>query len=152
MGLLGLLWGYWCFGCFCCAISKGFSFHFLAVVAFCVASFDWVSVVLSCVFKYVKGVVWFTSAMKQCSLCNCTLPPDTTKRRRLHGTSSSFALQTFVEISSQAHLGSLVPCGDKGVDGPFLCLPCHGQLEKISKLKANLKYLTGDVERKMKQL
>ena len=29
---------------------------FLAVVAFCVTSFDWVSVVLSCVFKYVKGV------------------------------------------------------------------------------------------------
>ena len=89
--------------------------------------------------------------MKRCSLCSCNLPADSTKRRRLHGTSSSFALQAFVEISSQAYLETVVPRGDKGVDGPFLCLQCHSQLEKISKVKTSLKYLTEDVERKIKQ-
>ena len=33
-----------------------------------------------------------------------------------------------MEISSQAHLECVVPRGDKGVDGPFLCLRCHSQL------------------------
>lgn len=89
--------------------------------------------------------------MKRCSLCNCSLPEDSTKRRRLHGTSSSFALQAFLEVSLRAGLGSVVPREDKGADGPFLCLACHSQLEKVSKLKANLAFLTEDVERKLKQ-
>ena len=88
--------------------------------------------------------------MKRCSLCYCELPKDSTKRRRLHGTSSSFSLQAFVEVSLEAGLGSAVPMRDKGADGPFLCLPCHSQLEKVSKLKANLRFLTEDVEKKLK--
>ena len=86
--------------------------------------------------------------MKLCSLCHCDLPKDSTKRRRLHGTSSSFALQAFVELSSKAGLEGVVPKGDKGADGPFLCLACHSQLEKVAKLKANLRFLTEDVEKK----
>lgn len=89
--------------------------------------------------------------MKRCSVCSCTLPADATKRRRLHGISSSFALQAFIEISSQTGLESVVPREDKGFEGPFLCLQCHSQLEKISKVKANLKQLTETVQNKIKQ-
>ena len=95
-------------------------------------------------------VLHATAAMKRCSLCYCELPKDSTKRRRLHGTSSSFSLQALVEVSSEAGLGSAVPTKDRGADGPFLCLPCHSQLEKVSKLKANLRFLTEDVKKKLK--
>ena len=84
--------------------------------------------------------------MKRCSLCYCELPKDSTKWRRLHGSSSSFLLQVFVEGSSEAGLGSAVPMREKGADGPFLCLLW---LEKVSKLKANL---AEDVEKKLKNM
>ena len=40
-------------------MGKGFSFHFLTIVAFVIASFYWVSIVLGCVFKQVEGIVRF---------------------------------------------------------------------------------------------
>ena len=40
-----------------------------------------------------------------------------------------------------------MPMIDKGADGPFLCILCHSQLEKVSKLKTNLRFLTEDVEK-----
>ena len=40
-----------------------------------------------------------------------------------------------------------MPTKDRGADGLFLCLPCHSQLEKVSKLKANLRFLTEDVKK-----
>ena len=44
-----------------------------------------------------------------------------------------------------------MPIRDNGAaDGPFLCIPCHSQLEKVSKLKTNLRFLTEDVEKKLK--
>lgn len=93
-----------------------------------------------------------TVAAKHCSLCHCTLPTDTTKRRRLHGISSSLALQVFLDVSSQAGLKNVVPLEDHGPrNGPFLCLKCHSQLDKTAKLKANLAHLTTDIERKVKE-
>ena len=50
----------------------------------------------------------------------------------------------------QAKLESIVSVDKGGENGPFLCLPCFNQLEKISKLKANLRHLSEDVEGKMK--
>ena len=64
--------------------------------------------------------------------------------------SSSFALQVFKDASAQVGLDSVVP-PDKGIHGPFLCLPCCNQLEKMSKLKANLHTLSSDVVRKIKE-
>ena len=55
--------------------------------------------------------------MKRCSLCYCELPKDSTKRRRLRSTSSSFSLQAFIEVSSEAGLESSVPVRDEGADG-----------------------------------
>ena len=97
-------------------------------------------------------VLTTTAAMKRCSLCYCELPKDSTEWRRLNGTSSSFSLQTFVEVSSEAGLGSAVFMRDKGPDGPFLCSLCHSQLEKVSKLKANLRFLTEGIEKKLKNM
>ena len=88
---------------------------------------------------------------KCCSLCSCTLPEESSKRRRLHSTSSSFALQAFIEASSQCGLERVVPRGDQGVNGPFLCLACCSQLEKMSKLRANLRHLTEEVTSKIKK-
>ena len=88
-------------------------------------------------------------AMKLCSLCYCTLPEESSRRRRLHSTSSSLALQAFVDVSSQCGLQRVVPHVDKGVNGPFLCLACCSQLEKFSKVKTNLYHLTEDVTRKI---
>ena len=87
--------------------------------------------------------------MKRCSLCSCTLPADSSKRRRVHSTSSSLALQAFVDVSSQCGLQGVVPRRDEGANGPFFCLSCCSQLEKFSKVKANLHHLTGDVTRKI---
>ena len=83
--------------------------------------------------------------MKTCSLCSCILPESSSKRRRLYGTSSSFALQAFKEASVQARLERVVSADEGGDYGPFLCLTCFCQLEKISKLKANLRHLSEDV-------
>ena len=44
-------WGYWGFGCFCCAVGKGFSFHFRTVIAFVITSFDGVSIILGGMFE-----------------------------------------------------------------------------------------------------
>ena len=87
-------------------------------------------------------------AMKLCSLCYCTLPEESS-RRRFYSTSSSLALQAFVDVSSQCGLQRVVPHVDKGVHGPFLCLACCSQLEKFSKVKTNLYHLTEDVTRKI---
>ena len=46
----------------------------------------------------------------------CALPKDLTKRRKFHSTSSSFALQAFVEVSSQVGLESVVPQEDIGAN------------------------------------
>ena len=89
------------------------------------------------------------TAMKRYSLCSCKLPADSSKRRRVHSTSSSLALQAFVDVSSQCGLQGVVPRGDEGANGPFFCLTCCSQLEKLSKVKANLCHLTGDVTRKI---
>ena len=88
--------------------------------------------------------------MRSCSLCCCVLPESSSKRRRLYRISSSFALQAFMDASVQAGLESIVP-PDKGIHGPFLCLPCYNQLEKTSTLKANLHLLSADVGRKIKE-
>ena len=88
------------------------------------------------------------AAMKWCSLCWCVLSEDSSKRRRLHGTSSSLALQVFVDVSSQCgHQG--VSRTDQGANGLFLCIPCSSQLEKLSKVKTNLSHLTEAVTRKI---
>ena len=50
----------------------------------------------------------------------------------------------------QAGLEGVVP-PNKGIHGPFLCHPCYNQLEKTSKLKANLHALSADVEKKIKE-
>ena len=47
--------------------------------------------------------------MRSCSLCCCVLPESSSKRRRLYGISSSFALQAFMDASVQAALESVVP-------------------------------------------
>ena len=70
------------------------------------------------------------TTMKRCSLCSCTLPKDSAKWRRLHGTSYNFALQMFLEVSSKTGLESVVPWEEKVADGPFLCIAYHSQLQK----------------------
>lgn len=88
--------------------------------------------------------------MKWCLLCSCTLPEDSSKHGQVHSISSSLALQAFIDVSSQCGLQGIVPREDRGVNGPFYCLPCSSQLEKLSKVKANLCHLTEDVTHKIK--
>lgn len=88
--------------------------------------------------------------MKLCSLCSCALPEHSSRCRRVHSTSSSLALQAFVDVSYQSGLQGVVPHEDRGVNGLFYCLPCSSQLEKLSKVKANLCHLTEDVICKIK--
>ena len=85
-------------------------------------------------FRTAQYTIITTVTAKHCSLCHCTLPTDTTKRRRLHGISSSLAPQVFLDVSSQAGLKNVVSLEDRGPrNGPFLCLKCHSQLDKTAK-------------------
>lgn len=65
--------------------------------------------------------------------------------------SSSFALQSLLELSSRAGLPGVVTQEDKDVEGPCLCLSCYAQLEKIARLKTSLHQLCEGVTSKMKK-
>lgn len=83
-----------------------------------------------------------------CVLCLESIPV-ASKRRRLYGISSSIALQSLKEASSEVRLENIIPkesCGD----GSFLCLPCFRNLEKYSKVKTNLHQLETELRVKIR--
>ena len=56
------------------------------------------------------------TCMRLCSLYSCTLPEDSSKRRRVHSTSSNLhvALQAFIDIQCELKTESIVPHADQG--------------------------------------
>ena len=79
-------------------------------------------------------------AGKLCSSCSSGVPSPS-KRRRIFGPSSSLAQQAFREACTRLELENLLPKADRGAEGPFLCLPCFAQFDKIARTKVHLQQL-----------
>ena len=81
-----------------------------------------------------------------CFLCLQELP-SASKRRRLYGPSSKAVLESLKEEARE--LQHEIPPMEASGSGPFLCLPCFQQIEKLSKAKAVVKRLQGEVRAKI---
>ncbi len=85
-----------------------------------------------------------------CCLCMQELQSPS-KRRRLYGVSSRAALQSLRDEATKRRIEGAIPPQEVSGSGPgpFLCLACFQQLEKLSKVKATMQQLESEVGSKI---
>ena len=83
-----------------------------------------------------------------CSLCMKVLP-SASKRRRLYGMSSSIVLQSLREEARKHRFNCFIPPLEASGRGPFLCLPCFQQIERLEKAKAAVQQLETEIGSKI---
>ena len=88
----------------------------------------------------------------KCCLCLVSLP-SANKRRRLYGASSCTVLELFkveaTRLGERLGLAGVVPSNSCSSDGPFLCLSCFQQFEKLSKVRLNKQELESQLNAKI---
>ena len=83
----------------------------------------------------------------ECCLCLVSLP--SANKRRLYGASSCTVLELFKVEATKIGLAGVVPSNSCSSDGPFLCLPCFQQFEKLSKVRLNEQKLESQLNAKI---